>query len=70
MSDVEFSEEEAYKAESEKMARTMEKKSVSKLASLPVRLGLAKDATGANIVLVTVAILAALAGVVVFLIAR
>ncbi len=65
MSDVEFSEEEAYKREiTKRMGPAAE--SGSKLRELPIKLGLAKDATGANIVLAAVGILALLAAILVF----
>lgn len=53
MSNVEFSDEKAYTASLERRG-TPPKKG---LGSLPIRLGLAKDETGAIIVLIVVAIL-------------
>ena len=69
INDVEFSEEEAYKAEMQKRAAPLEAKERSKLADIPIRLGLAKDETGANIVLVAVGIFAVLSALLVFFIA-
>ncbi len=66
MTDVEFSEEKAYKASYDEAA---EKASASQrgLLKLPIRLGLAKDETGATIVLAAVGILAVVLAVVIFL---
>lgn len=68
MADVEFSEEEAYKAEMLKRVGPTAK-TVSKLTDLLIKLGLAKDSTGANIVLAAVGALALLATGLVFLVA-
>ena len=70
MSDVEFSGEEAYKAEIMKRVGPMVTKTGSKIIDLPIKLGLAKDLTGANIVLAVVGVLALLAALLVFLVAR
>lgn len=70
MSEVEFSEEEAYKAEIDKRAVLNEKiASVSPLLNLPLKLGLAKDTAGATFILAGVAIIAALAALLIFLFA-
>lgn len=69
MSDVEFSEEVAYKNEVLKRAQAKGEISSSLLLNFPIRLGLAKDQTGANIILGIIGILATLAAVLVFLIA-
>ncbi|OHA20766.1 MAG: hypothetical protein A2849_02460 [Candidatus Taylorbacteria bacterium RIFCSPHIGHO2_01_FULL_51_15] len=53
MSNVEFSEEEAYNAALHRKAAA---KPVRRLSTLPIRLGLAKDETGATIILIGVAI--------------
>ncbi len=63
MSDVEFSEEKAYNASLERAIQSAPKKG---LGSLPIKLGLAKDETGANIVLGGVGILAIVIGIIVF----
>lgn len=69
MSDVEFSDEETFKTEVQKHIATSGVGSPSKLSSLPVRLGLARDQTGANIILVVIGILAVLVAVLVFIFA-
>ena len=63
MSNVEFSEEEAYKASLSKMEANHP---VGGLQTLPIRLGLAKDETGANIILIGISILVAILALSVF----
>lgn len=70
MSNVEFSEEEAYKKEILKRADVTGKMSSSKLLNFPIKMGLAKDQTGANIILAIVGVFAALAAILVFLFGR
>ena len=68
MSDVEFSEEEAYKAE---ILKKIGKSGgvTSKLTKLPITLGLAKDAAGANIILAMIGILALVSAILLFALA-
>jgi len=66
MADVEFSEETAYKASLKKAVEAVPKKG---LMTLPIKLGLAKDETGATIVLVAVGVVAVVLGVLIFLVA-
>ena len=63
MSNVEFSEEEAYKASLSKMEANHP---VRGLQTLPIRLGLAKDETGANIILIGISLIVALLALSVF----
>ncbi len=62
MPNVEFSEEREYSNALDAQGRPP----VKGLRALPIRLGLAKDETGADIVLSGVAILAVILGVIVF----
>ena len=62
MSNVEFSEE---KAEAAKLQQALQKAPQKGLAYLPIKWGLAKDETGANIVLGGVGILALVLGIVI-----
>ena len=64
MSEVEFSEEKAYDASIQKVLADAPKKSIS---NLPIKLGLAKDETGATMVLAGVGILAFVLAVIIFL---
>ncbi|MDO8619993.1 MAG: hypothetical protein Q7R64_01430 [bacterium] len=64
MPDVEFSEEQAYSASLSKVGASA---SVGGLRALPIKLGLAKDETGADIILIAVAIIALILMVVLFL---
>ena len=66
MSNVEFSEEKAYNASLERMTQKAQKE-VKGLNRLPITLGLAKDETGATIVLSVVGVLAFVLGVIIFL---
>ena len=63
MSDVEFSEETAYTAS---LQRTQKKAPKRGLLNLLIKIGLAKDETGAIIVLVVIGILAFVLSVVIF----
>lgn len=63
MSDVEFSEEKAYDASLQRAAENAPKKG---LGNLPIKFGLAKDETGATIVLAGIGILALVLGVIIF----
>ncbi|GEM_PF-735782 len=63
MPNVEFSEEQAYSTAFANRERTP----VQGLRALPIRLGLAKDEKGADMVLVGIAILAIVLGLAVFL---
>lgn len=67
MPNVEFSEEKAYNAELERSARARGTTPRGGLRYLPIRLGLAKDETGAMLVLVIVGAVALVLAVVVFL---
>lgn len=70
MSQVEFSEEEAYKAEINR--RTMTMGSGAKpwnLLEIPKKLGLATDETGSHLVLAIVAAVAVVAAVIIFILA-
>jgi len=68
MPQVEFSEEEAYKAEIDRRAATMGSGAKPfSLREIPVRLGLATDENGSNTVLLIVAVIAGLAAVIIFL---
>ena len=67
MSDVEFSEEKADDASLKRALETAPKKGIG---NLPVRLGLAKDETGATIVLIGVGVLAVILALIIFLLAR
>ena len=64
MADVEFSEETAYKASLKKAVEAVPKKG---LMTLPIKLGLAKDETGATIRLFAVWVGAAGHGGLIFL---
>ena len=66
MSDVEFSEEKAYDASIQKALSKAPKKGIS---MLPIKLGLAKDETGATIVLVGIGALALILAVIIFVLA-
>lgn len=66
MDKVEFSEERAYTASIQKALETAPKKG---LTQIPIKLGLAKDEMGSNIILCGVAVFALLLGTVIFLIA-
>jgi hypothetical protein len=71
MPDVEFSEEEAYKAEINRRAATMGAGAHPwSLSELTKKLGLARDQASANIVLGIMAVVAALAAIIIFLSAR
>ena len=63
MAEVEFSEEKAYNAS---MKRALESAPKRGIANLPIKLGLAKDETGATIVMVGVGILALVLAVIIF----
>lgn len=65
MPNVEFSEEEAYTASLRDAAKERGGRTRG-LAHFIIRIGLAKDETGANIILVGVAVLAVLLAVVIF----
>lgn len=68
MQDVEFSEEKSFDASVNKLAsREKEKWTPARLA---VRLGLAKDETGVNIILITVALVVVLLTVILFIAAK
>ena len=68
MPQVEFSEEEAYKAEIDRRAVTMGSGAKPwSLLEIPKKLGLATDETGANVVLVIVAVVAAVAAPLIFI---
>lgn len=66
MSNVEFSEEKAYNASLEKVTQKAARE-VKGLSKIPIALGLAKDETGATIVLAGVGALALILGVIIFL---
>ncbi|MSU56406.1 MAG: hypothetical protein EXS51_03845 [Candidatus Taylorbacteria bacterium] len=66
MDEVEFSEERAYTADIQKALEMAPKKG---FAQLPIKLGLAKDETGANIILIGVAVFTLLLGTIIFLLA-
>lgn len=63
MPDVEFSEERGYSS----ALNAMGKPPAKGLRALPIRLGLAKDETGADMVLIGIAILAVVLGLAVFM---
>ena len=63
MSNVEFSEEQAYTTALNQMGKAP----ASGLRALPIKLGLAKDEAGADIVLASIAVLAAVLAIAVFL---
>lgn len=68
MPDVEFSEEKSFEDSVSKLgSREKEKRTPARLA---VRLGLAKDETGVNIILITVALVAVLLAVIFFVAAK
>ena len=66
MANVEFSEEKAYNASLEKVTQKAEKEAKG-LSRIPIALGLAKDETGATIILAGVGVVAFILGVVIFL---
>ncbi len=68
MENVEFSEEKAYNATLDKAVEraTSNEKSLS---TLPIRLGLAKDETGATIILVGIGVLAFILAAIIFVVA-
>lgn len=66
MSEVEFSEEKAYNASIQRAVEAAPKKGLS---NLPIKLGLAKDETGATIVLALAGVIAAILAVIIFLVA-
>ena len=63
MSDVEFSEEAAYNAS---LQRTLKKTPKKGLLNFVIKVGLAKDETGAIIILISIGILAFVLSVVIF----
>lgn len=68
MQDVEFSEEKSFDASVNKLVlREKEKWTPARLA---VRLGLAKDETGVNIILITVSLVVVLLTVILFIAAK
>lgn len=66
MSNVEFSEEKAYNASLEKVTQKAARE-VKGLNRIPIALGLAKDETGATVVLSGMGVLAFILGVIIFL---
>lgn len=67
MSDVEFSEEKEYDASLRQLSQIAAEDKKGFISSLPIIFGLAKDETGANIVLISVGITAFLLAVGIFL---
>ena len=70
MPQVEFSEEEAYKAEIDRRAATMGSGAKPfSILEIPKKLGLARDEEGSNVVLIMIAIISAIAALIIFLMA-
>jgi len=67
MDDVEFSEEKEYDASLRKLTEQASADKKSFLSTFPIILGLAKDETGANMVLVGIAITAIILAAGIFL---